>query len=416
MAALLSVKERDHQARESRKLPFCAGLLWRSEMAERSEGWLTEDEFRAGLKAKGGEDISEHQLERWRGEGVLPAVVQVPLKYHGSVTYYPPAYCDQAIAVRDLLEKKRKFEHVGWDLWWQGRSWVAEKHWKPHLQATAARLDRYLAKIRRRIKKDELSNARQTIFDRIAKSGQIQNIVLSRIYGRLERSHLATAYRVLLTTATGNFNGFESVTNRNLYPEYYNGEIPHAKDEIITFGAFDFEQSETDTIEEKRLNFRRTVETVLRDLAKVFRGQTLSEMIQNISDDEIARARDDVRNAIRTGLDFYEATKWIYGPKGFGLRLIAWMAGHFDKTLGAMLVVLFVGLRKISTEILPSETIAAMAIEAAKISEWSRQLKMLHDTDKRFEHVFSPKRLRKGLQGKISMKRLLREIEAARMR
>ena len=176
-------------------------------MAERSEGWLTEDEFRGSLKAKGGEDISGHQLERWRGEGLLPEVAQEPLKYHGSVTYYPPGYCEQVIAVRDLLEKKRKFEYVGWELWWQGQLCVDEKLWKPHLQATAARLDRYLSIIRGLIKKDESSNARQTIFDRIAKSGQIQNIVMSRIYGRLERSHLATAYRVLLTTAAGD-DGF----------------------------------------------------------------------------------------------------------------------------------------------------------------------------------------------------------------
>jgi hypothetical protein len=112
-------------------------------MPDRPSGWLSADEFQTSLRAKGGDDISPDQLERWRGEGVLPAVVQTPLKYRGSVTYYPPGYGDQAIAVRDLLRRKRKFEYVGWELWWRGeRFLVDEKHWKPHLQVTAARLDR----------------------------------------------------------------------------------------------------------------------------------------------------------------------------------------------------------------------------------------------------------------------------------
>jgi hypothetical protein len=383
-------------------------------MSDPPTGWLTADQFSACLTATDGQDISGDQQERWRGEGILPAVWQDPLKYHGSEIYYPPGYCEQAIAVRDLLLEKRKFDYVGWELWWRGFP-VDDRHWRPRLRSAAKILDQGIKLLRLRIKSDEISDSKQTIFDRAARIKK-SNIALSRLRGRLQRKHLPMVFRVLLTIATGEFEGFEPVTKTDmkLYNQFDDEISPRPDDENQTIKAFDFEQSEKDTILGQKLNLIGALGPTLRDISEAFRDQTLSEML-TASDAELFSARDDVRNAMRVGLELYDATWWIYGRKAFGLRFIAWIARKYDRVANATLIVGLIGLRKISSDLLPSSKIAELANQAEKQRDSSKKLEGLFLHDKRFSLVLSPKRLRRGFRDLISLRQLLREIEDARM-
>ena len=88
---------------------------------------------------------------------------------------------------------------------------------------------------------------------------------------------------------------------------------------------------------------------------------------------EIARARSDANNALAIGLDLYEASRWIYGPGAFGLRLAGWVARKAPDALLDSMTLLMFRLREVPGAILPSDKIAEMAGEARKVCLYSKR-------------------------------------------
>ncbi len=365
--------------------------------------WLTERQLCALFIEKGCAEVTRSKVSRWAQEGLLY------FEKIREVRYYPPETFHQALAVYRLLSEKRKFEDVGWDLWWLGY-WVDEKHWKPRLRTTAARLDRCLKVVRKFIASDEKASSRKTVFDRAAQSGY-RGSILSRVYRLVSPKGLPTVFRIVLTTAAGKFEGYEPVT-KTKWECAANSTRPYDEEQMIA--ALNFHQSETDAILGKKLRFAEALCQILRDLSNQLRNQSLLAALK-CDDGLIARTRDDVRNALCAGLLGYEATEWVYGPKAFGLKLVAWMARKFDRVTAATLIVMFLGLRATSNNLLPSSEISNLAAIAGNAAAYSRRVKWLRENDGRFATVLRPKRLRRGFKDTISRARLLREIEAARM-
>ena len=374
--------------------------------------WDTADQFYARLEASGVRNVSEHQLERWRGKGLLPSVRQDPLDYHGSVTYYPPGYCEQVLAVDALLKEKRKFEYVGRELWFRGFP-VDEKHWRPHLLKDATKLDRHLKFLKSLIARDENSNSDKTIFDRIARF-KVSNIILSRVYGRLQRGPLAIVLRVLLETANGQFDGFEPRTQGETRTddEIATGIKQRSCDETHTLYALDLNQSDKHAILGIKFKFTDALPFMLHDLSVALRRGTLVEALK-CSELEIFDARDDIRNALRIASALYETMEWIYGPNAFGLRMAAWIAKKISRQLISMFILGWIKVRKVSNNLPSSKYIALLADKADEIRDQSRQMRALAQNDKRFASVFSPKRLRQAFKDKVSFERFIKEIEAA---
>jgi hypothetical protein len=75
----------------------------------------------------GGRRVTQSQLKRWRGAGL----VQRPRQEHprgrrGSVSWYPEAAVEQALAVAELLgDERRRNDWVLVQLWWRGM-WIDE--------------------------------------------------------------------------------------------------------------------------------------------------------------------------------------------------------------------------------------------------------------------------------------------------
>lgn len=112
-----------------------------------------------------GQNISRHQLERWRGMGLLPKVKQVGRgRAAGSEIHYPIGTSRQAVAIAKLFKINRKSGLVGWQLWLQGYD-VDERYWLPLIEVATDQL--------RRVQKgarylDKLGDrADSTIFDNI---------------------------------------------------------------------------------------------------------------------------------------------------------------------------------------------------------------------------------------------------------
>lgn len=95
------------------------------------ESWADIQSF----AAQTGQSISRHQLERWRGLGLLPAVKQVGLgRAAGSEIHYPIGTSRQVAAIAELFKIKRKRGFVGWQLWLQGYD-VDERYWLPLIES-----------------------------------------------------------------------------------------------------------------------------------------------------------------------------------------------------------------------------------------------------------------------------------------
>lgn len=116
------------------------------------------------------------------------------------------------------------------------------------------------------------------------------------------------------------------------------------------------------------------------------------EVVASAPAEEIAHAREDARNSVAIGFYLYEANRWIYGDGAFGLRLLTWIACKAPNALVDAMMLLMFRLREVPDAILPSDTIAEMAIQARGICIRSKELEWLWKNDPRFSEILDPKR------------------------
>ncbi len=395
----------------------------RGSMAETKDDgadFETRDEIDAALIARTLKAVSDDQLERWRGAGLLPRVIQVPNAYHGSSVRHSVGTAAQVCAIVELLAQKQLFDFVGWELWWRGFP-VDEKYWKPTLVEAAKAGDRRLKKIRKRmaqndqINSDDLSAMPRTMFDEIRISGPT-NFIFSRVLRRIKNGELPILMRTLAETAVGRFDGFEPPTGDN-----------GNSDGEIAARAFDLEKSQkasvkreigawprnlTDLILDQQSGFADALPVVLDDLSRAHASSALMEAIER-SRPELLCARDDVRNVLQIATDMHDALKWIYGPKAFGLRLAAWLARHLSREKKAELILHFVLFRRMTTESLSSAEIQELATAAAVIRDQSLRIRYLGENDPRLKTLFAPRSLRRALQSRSGLETFVKKARDA---
>jgi len=363
--------------------------------APEPDGWETQaqvDEVRGAL------GLTPNQITRWRREGLLPDVMQVQDPYHGSLVHYPLGTCRQVEAVARLFKVKNRSRYVGWQLWWEGYP-VDEKNWRPRLEKSARLFDQGLGRLLQYLERDEQKPGKRTLQERMARSS-VTNLVISRIRGRQSGAALATTFATILNVASGTFEQF-SLSDAS--------EGKNA-DKARTIEAMDLDASETDTILGHRLNLVPELPNVFSAMSKALPGGGLST-VMTFPEQLVFRARDDVRNAFRIAVAHYDATKWIYGPAAFGLRLAAWIGRKQPDWLMPMIILGFAKLRQTSNQFMPSEQIAGLALQAEDNARLSVQLKSLAESDRQFRRVLSPKRIRAAFQDKPALARLIKDVE-----
>ncbi len=67
--------------------------------------WETREDIDAAARAKGFEEPSLFQLERWRHAHLLPPARQLPNAYKGSHVEYPPGTSRQTVRLMELLRE-----------------------------------------------------------------------------------------------------------------------------------------------------------------------------------------------------------------------------------------------------------------------------------------------------------------------
>jgi hypothetical protein len=363
---------------------------------DRSGRWETQAEVDACLAETG---VTKDQVVRWRREGLLPDVVQEQTAYRGSSVIYPRGTCAQIRAASALFKQKNRVAYVGRRLWRLGFP-VDEKHWRPQLQRSARLLDRAFPLLLRLVQRFDRDWESETFYDYAAKRLEpVEDVVLSRIKGRIDSQEIPTVLRVIGDVGTGEFDGFETSIA---------GE-EHTSDEALTIRALDLTRAGSDSILGKQLNPIELLPSGLRNVsAAISMGNFVS--VANAPAEQISRARDDAKNSLAIALDLYEAKRWIYGDGAFGLRLAAWIARKAPDVLFDMTTLLMFRLRQVPGALLPSDKIAELATKAREVWLYSKRHEWHWRNDPRFSKILHPKRMKLAFADEIALKRWQSEL------
>jgi hypothetical protein len=340
------------------------------------------------------------QVRRWRREGLLPDVVQAQQAYRGSAVLYPKGTCAQIRATSTLFKEKNRVDYVGLRLWRLGFP-VDEKHWRPRLQRQGRMLDRVFPLLMQLAQRFDRNWQDETFYDYAAKKlATVDDVVLSRIKGRIDSQEMPTVLRVIGDVGTGEFEGFETSIARE----------EHTSDEALTIRALDLTKAGSDSVLGKQLNLIELLPSGLKAVSTAISMGNF-ERVANASAEEIARARDDLKNSVAIGFYLYEANRWIYGDGAYGLRLLAWIARKGPDWVELATLLMF-RLREVPGAILPSDKIAEMAKQARKVCLFSKRHDWYWRNDPRFSKILDPKRIKLAFADEIALKQWQSEFNA----
>jgi hypothetical protein len=393
-----------------RESSFCAGV--RRAIVEGETVWETRGDINAAARAKGLKEPSLFKLARWRHVKLLPPVNSD----HGRIVEYPPGTARQTARLMELLGDKETFEHVGWELWWEGFE-VGKHYWEPKLQQAAATGDLGIGMLKPLLAlwRSGGGDEDETAFDKLQR--QIPARLLApQITRRLNAMQMATFLRILAHVGGGKFSEFDDEPHPKSLSEY---EIAVSGLDMENGGNYEKgppgkSEPKPDQVLGEKVKFIQVLPDVLRAMARTLGRNTLSDALK-LPRPELLAARDDVRGGLGIARDFYEATKWIYGNRAFGMRLAAWLA-RSAASQRALLMLGFALLKRSDHPFLSSDEIAEQAQKAATAKRDSLRLKEIAENDPRFAGLLTPRALRRAFSNLDELKRFRRQLFAARMR
>jgi hypothetical protein len=380
---------------------------------EGGELWEVREDINAAARAKGVKEPSLFQLERWRRAKLLPPV----RPDHGSIVEYPLGTARQAARLMELLRDKETFEHVGWELWWEGFE-VGKEYWEPKLKEAAATGDLGIRKLKPLLAlwRSGGGDEDKTPFEKLQRQIPASMLAL-QITRRLKAAEMAAFLRILAHVGGGKFSIFDDEPHPESLSEY---EIAVSGLDIENGGNYEKgppgkSEPKPDQAFGKDMNFIQVLPDVFRAMARTLRRNTLSDALK-LPPEELLAARDDVRGALWIARDFYEATKWIYGNRAFGLRLAAWLS----RSAASQRVSLVLGFALLKRSghhpFLSSDQIATLAQKAATAKRDNLRLREIAENDPRLAALITPKALRRAFSNSNEFETFRRKIIAVRMR
>jgi hypothetical protein len=289
--------------------------------------------------AKVGLRVSDDQLERWRGRGILPPVKQVQHGYRGSETQFPIGTTAQIIEIFRLLAIKDDLEFVGWELWW-GRFFVEERCWRPRLERVARHGDRLIALTRKGIARSLDREEDDTIYDKAAGSNT-KNSFFRKARRRVGIADMPTAIRLLLEVITGEFKA-DQLSD---------------KDKQIIRKIADILGIDKHAINGLKILFEPLLYEKLELFSKILQMNSLGSVLA-YSESEFEGARDTLRPIIPAIQTFYGVMRQKFGPKAFGMRTIVRLLDAGNPDSKALYVLAVAALKRHSSDVLSPEDVA----------------------------------------------------------
>lgn len=368
--------------------------LARTSSPSEPQDWVTKTEFLSEIERLGGTPTAD-QLERWRGERLLPKVLQTPTlnatnRPAGSTVQQLDWAALQAVAVERAVLKTRSFEKAGAILWLAGFE-VDERYWRPGLgfiDQISRRVGRLMLRF---LDSDDLTGSPG---ERMAKARPLRGI-LHKVERKAGEAGPARFADLAATIVAGQFSGFERTTL-----------AIDKSDSDMAERALGFDEGEADHVNGHRLNLKADLEAIFATLSVSW----ASDPWKSFSVQEISQGRDDARNALKVAHCTHEATAWIYGHGSFGLRIVRTLSRFAEITLMQACAVNFARLRRRSNTLPTSDEIADLATEAERVWLMSMWLRDIYKRGGDGAKIINPKRLKSALTDSVSCLNLLREL------
>jgi hypothetical protein len=358
-----------------------------------ADDWISDEAFRAEL-ARIGCHATDGQLEDWRGDGLIrPRPIQKPSNYNGSEVWHAPTEAGQALAIQRVLAAKNRKGFAGEVLWSAGYE-VDERYWRDSVRKADALFQRG-ARIARRV---------QHLLDRAGHDRTFGDIVapmtglkgaLHKMTRRLSDDEQSRAANLALEVVGGEFvAGDLSAT-----------DVEIVKNTNLLESVFGFENADKQVVLGATLNLKDCLSDVLEAIA----GMQAETDALSLSDEEIFQARDDLRNAMKVIVCFYEGLAWISGVNAFALRFANFMVLHQSGPLIFMLTCGFARLRR-KNALLSSGEIAIMARQSEGIWLISTYYKDLAYHRPEIEHLIGRERIKAAVKDSVQLKNWVKQL------
>lgn len=258
-----------------------------------------------------GVHVTRRQLEHWTREGLLPKPVVRSLgRGRGKCSEYPAGALEQLRAAAQWTERRRRFEDVRFELWFEG--WPIEENFvRPFLEAVAEDLDETVLKIRELADGApaegfvELSEMAEAVATETAPPGPLR-----RARKRVGPSAWSSVMRVLLEMGSGSFDG--------TYRDLATGE----DEGLLVERAMGLETARTETLDDLGPWLTGDPEETLHEISDVM-VVPISEQL-GVSDwDEVLQAREEMSRITAVMVGAGSFIEEAHGPDAFGFPEMA---------------------------------------------------------------------------------------------
>lgn len=355
------------------------------------------------LAKREGIEVSAHQFDRWRDNGLIVVHREWETPGHGSQSSYSPEMLRNLSAIPKILERNRNLDNVGWELWWNGYD-VSNKCWIGRF-GNPTKVLRLIARnsgklLKRRDSDDDFAEQTSRLKAPLKYVPRSQRRSFINVN---EKGQEDVAASVLWALA-------EAISDEDFFFRDEGGTIGKVFSAMA--GA---KQAQTDHIGNDRITVASAFPDFLRSLSKLQLLPEAGELTSDANRTSLIKARDDVRRILQLTDDFYEAVSWIYGKNAFGLRAAAWYARNANPTLQAGLIAGWWAIRESGTFLSPVE-IRGLAGKARSVRAMSEQLRSIISSDPELQKEITPKRLKAAFQNPEKLPEIAATIEQFRRR
>ena len=290
------------------------------------------DELVAAAKAHGF-NVSRPQMARWHRADLLPRPA-TPSRGRGlgRQSIYPPGTTEQLLTLCRIHERERRLGHVAWELWWQGYD-TPIRHVRAMLARHAAEWERIVESLR--TLGGGLSKAACT-FINAADVARLPSGGVRKARKRLGTATFPTFVRLLLEAVTGSFEAFAPLVRC---------DDPDDERKVVE-GGLRVARARSEGLAGGEPWLRGELEDALQDLSRMLRDFSPHRELDQAADEELARARDDLRILLGCIVSLPQVLEQVLGRDALGLGGFAAAIRHMHPMTRALLLLFWLRLHR----------------------------------------------------------------------
>lgn len=339
------------------------------------------------LAAQAGYTISAVQLAQWHRYGLLPRPRKKSLgKYNGSVSLYPAETRDWLLDLLRIHEAEggRRLLYVAWRLWWIGRP------------VSMKRVRELLARVAEKFDRDRGTFAAQSAAEREEMVQRMYRKELppdARALSRARQRVRGDSPRLLHLIAEAVTGSFE--------PSDEDMRVMQKASGLARMGASKPSSAGVPPLDSAS-------QATLAAWVESF-GQPLRPLLDNLSDEELEAARDEVR-ALFANLQGYVTATTALRIKG-DVVVTDWAPAEDVRTQAAFVLIWHSVRASVRTH--PEGTVdpAQASAAASKLADYYEIVRVLRRSET-FADLVTQERLSKAVADKASLERFQLELQA----